>query len=84
MTVRRRPLTVDQVEVARTLHEHGHPIAAIATHLDTSYNNVRQRLIKEGVQLRPPLNGDPPTPLVSESGQYCKALALREQQSGSA
>ncbi|WP_442922731.1 helix-turn-helix domain-containing protein [Microbacterium sp. T32] len=34
------------------MYEYGHPIAAIATRLDTSYNNVRQRLIKDGVQLR--------------------------------
>ncbi len=53
VALRRRPLANDQVEVARMLYEHGHPIAAIATRLDTSYNNVRQRLIKEGVQLRP-------------------------------
>lgn len=50
--LRRRPLTSDQVQVARSLYENGHPIAAIATRLDTSYNNVRQRLIKEGVKLR--------------------------------
>lgn len=53
VALRRQPLTDNQVEVARTLYEHGHPIAAIATRLDTSYNNVRQRLIKVGVQLRP-------------------------------
>ncbi|KTR95863.1 hypothetical protein NS220_04560 [Microbacterium testaceum] len=53
VALRRRPLARDQVEVARKLYEHGHPIAAIAARLDTSYNNVRQRLIKEGVQLRP-------------------------------
>ncbi|WP_442786076.1 helix-turn-helix domain-containing protein [Microbacterium sp. SL62] len=35
------------------MYERGHPIATIASRLDTSYNNVRQRLIKEGVQLRP-------------------------------
>jgi DNA-binding NarL/FixJ family response regulator len=52
-TLRRQPLTSDQVEVARTLYEHGHPIATIASRLGTSYNNVRQRLIGEGVQLRP-------------------------------
>ncbi len=51
--LRRRPLTSDQVELATKMYEHGHPIAAIATRLDTSYNNVRQRLIKEGVPLRP-------------------------------
>jgi len=53
VAMRRQPLTRDQVEVARKLYEHGHPIATIASRLDTSYNNVRQRLIKEGVQLRP-------------------------------
>ncbi len=53
VALRRRPLTIDQVEVAKKMYEHGHPIAAIATRLDTSYNNVRQRLIKEEVQLRP-------------------------------
>jgi hypothetical protein len=53
VALRRRPLTNDRVEVARKLYEHGHPIAAIATRLDTSYNNVRQRLIEERVQLRP-------------------------------
>lgn len=42
-----------QVELAMKMYESGRPIAAIATHLDTSYNNVRQRLIKEGVQFRP-------------------------------
>ena len=51
--LRRRPLTSDQVTLAKTLYERGRPIAAIASRLDTSYNNVRQRLIKEGVQLRP-------------------------------
>ncbi len=35
------------------MYEHGHPIATIASRLNTSYNNVRQRLAKEGVQLRP-------------------------------
>lgn len=53
VALRRRPLTEDQVQVARAMYEHGHPIATIATRLDTSYNNVRQRLVKEGVQLRP-------------------------------
>ncbi|SIS13000.1 hypothetical protein SAMN05880568_2905 [Microbacterium sp. RURRCA19A] len=52
VALRRRPLTDDQVQVARAMYEHGHPIATIASHLDTSYNNVRQRLIREGVQLR--------------------------------
>ena len=53
VVLRRRPLTSDQVALAKKMYEHGHPIAAIATRLDTSYNNVRQRLIKDGVQLRP-------------------------------
>ncbi|KQR86685.1 helix-turn-helix domain-containing protein [Microbacterium sp. Leaf179] len=53
VALRRRPLTIDQVELAKKMYEHGRPIAAIATRLDTSYNNVRQRLIKEEVQLRP-------------------------------
>jgi len=52
-SLRRQALTSDQVEVARAMYEHGHPIATIASRLDTSYNNVRQRLIREGVQLRP-------------------------------
>ena len=52
VALRRRPLTDDQVEVARKLYEHGHPITVIAAHLDTSYNNVRQRLIKAGVRMR--------------------------------
>ena len=51
--LRRRPLTHEQVTLAKTLYERGRPIASIATRLGTSYNNVRQRLIKEGVQLRP-------------------------------
>ena len=50
--LRRRPLTRDQITLAKTLYERSQPIAAIATRLDTSYNNVRQRLIKEGVPLR--------------------------------
>lgn len=89
VTVRRRPLTVDQIEVARKLHEHGHPIAAIATHLDTSYNNVRQRLIEEGVQLRPrggsyrrlgsfPM---PPSPLRFEHARTTRLSACRGQTS---
>ncbi|MBN9212343.1 MAG: hypothetical protein J0I95_12625 [Microbacterium sp.] len=53
VVLRRQPLTSDQVELAKKMYESGQPIAAIATRLDTSYNNVRQRLIKEGVQLRP-------------------------------
>ncbi|GAB3148200.1 hypothetical protein GCM10027058_08420 [Microbacterium neimengense] len=52
-TLRRQPLTSEQVETARAMYERGHSIATIASRLDTSYNNVRQRLIKEGVQLRP-------------------------------
>jgi hypothetical protein len=53
IVLRRRPLTGDQVELAKKMYESGHPIAAIASRLDTSYNNVRQRLIEERVQLRP-------------------------------
>lgn len=53
VALRRRPLTRDQVESARAMYEHGHPIATIASRLNTSYNNVRQRLAEEGVQLRP-------------------------------
>ena len=53
VALRRRPLTSDQVALAKKMYESGRPIAAIATRLDTSYNNVRQRLIKDGVQLRP-------------------------------
>ncbi|WP_394686153.1 helix-turn-helix domain-containing protein [uncultured Microbacterium sp.] len=53
VALRRRPLRSDQVALAKKMYESGHPIAAIATRLDTSYNNVRQRLIKEGVELRP-------------------------------
>ena len=45
VVLRRQPLTSDQVELAKKMYESGQ--------LDTSYNNVRQRLIKEGVQLRP-------------------------------
>lgn len=72
VALRRRPLTVDQVEVARKLYEHGHPIAAIATRLDTSYNNVRQRLIKEGVQLRP--RGGSRTQSTARSGGVREAV----------
>lgn len=43
--LRRSPLIDYQVKVAKTPYEHRHPIAAIAARLDTSYNNVRQRLI---------------------------------------
>jgi DNA-binding CsgD family transcriptional regulator len=52
VALRRRPLTHEQVEMARMLYQHGQSIMAIATRLDTSYNNVRQRLVKEEVQLR--------------------------------
>lgn len=51
--LRRQPLTDDQVSKAIRMYGEGRPIAVIAEHLDTSYNNVRQRLIKAGVQLRP-------------------------------
>jgi len=33
-------MTSDQVEVARTLYEHDHPIAAIASRLDTNYDRA--------------------------------------------
>lgn len=72
VALRRRLLTNDQVEVARKLHEHGHPIAAIATRLDTSYNNVRQRLIREGVQLRP--RGGSRTQSTARSGGVREAV----------
>lgn len=51
--LRRRPLTEQQVVFAVNRYRSGQPIQAIASQLDTSYNNVRQRLLKEGVALRP-------------------------------
>ena len=51
--LRRRPLTDEQVAVAAEMYASGLPIATIAAHFDTSYNNVRQRLIKAGVRMRP-------------------------------
>ena len=51
--LRRRPLADEQVAIAVEMYAFDQPIAAIATHLHTGYNNVRQRLIKAGTQLRP-------------------------------
>ena len=51
--LRRRPLTDEQVAAAAEMYASGLSIATIAAQLDTSYNNVRQRLIKAGVRLRP-------------------------------
>lgn len=51
--LRRRPLSDGQVAVAAEMYASGLPIATIAARLHTSYNNIRQRLIKAGIQLRP-------------------------------
>lgn len=53
IALRRQPLTDKQVAIAKQFYAEKQPISTIAEHLDTSYNNVRQRLIKAGVQLRP-------------------------------
>ncbi|MEF2255599.1 hypothetical protein [Microbacterium schleiferi] len=50
--MRRQPLGADQVEQAATLYSHGFSIAAIASYLDTSYNNVRQNLERRGIERR--------------------------------
>ena len=50
--IRRRPLTDEQVELAVKQYEAGRSIAAIAAGFNTSYNNVRQRLLKKEVRLR--------------------------------
>ena len=51
--MRRQPLGTDQVEQAVTLYGHGFSIAAIARHLDTSYNNVWQNFERLGIARRP-------------------------------
>ncbi len=53
VALRRRTLTDEQVQFAVERYEAGDSIAAIAAGLNTSYNNVRQRLPKKEVRLRP-------------------------------
>ena len=51
--MRRQPLAPEQVEQAVTLYSYGFSIAAIASYLDTSYNNVRQNMERLGIERRP-------------------------------
>lgn len=51
--LRCQPLTAEQVEEASKMYVGGTSLATIATHLDVSYNGVRQALIRAGVERRP-------------------------------
>lgn len=51
--LRCQPLTAEQIEQASKMYLGGTSLAAIATHLDVSYNGVRQALIRAGVERRP-------------------------------
>ena len=83
------PLTNDRVEVARKLYEHGHPIAAIATRLDTSpttsggdssrtESSHAHAAVATGDSDRFP---PPPSPLRFEQARATRPSARRSQSS---
>ncbi|OXR47129.1 hypothetical protein B7C42_00251 [Nocardia cerradoensis] len=53
VTMRRQPLTTDQINQAAKLYADGNSLRTIAVQLDSSFSTVREALIARGVQMRP-------------------------------
>ncbi|MBF6276367.1 MULTISPECIES: helix-turn-helix domain-containing protein [Nocardia] len=53
VTMRRQPLTPDQINQAAKLYADGNSLRTIAVQLDSSFSTVREALIARGVQMRP-------------------------------
>ncbi|QPE04089.1 hypothetical protein IT882_12865 [Microbacterium schleiferi] len=65
--MRRQPLAPEHVEQAAALYRYGFSIAAIASYLDASYNNVRQNFVRLGIERRPRGGSQPVSGRVNHS-----------------